>query len=267
MAKEAKKTLPSFTTPRGAFVYPKLNEPDYGSKDYPKPEGEYSLKLRMSQADADEFVNSKGKDGRSLQELYDEALREAERQFGELKVESRKKLGSVKPNDLFTIMYDQETEEPTGEVEFKFKMKASGELKKGPRAGQLWSRRPELFDARGVKMKGVVKRDTKGNIVKDTAGKPVYVFPNIWGGSEGKVSFAVRDYFVAGTAAAGLSLLLSAVQIIELISEGSRSADSYGFGEEEGYGYDPDDYREDAADSSSEGSDSAGGDTSGEEDF
>ncbi|CAM5317244.1 hypothetical protein ATER59S_00961 [Aquamicrobium terrae] len=134
-----------------------------------------------------------------------------------MKVESRNKLGScsVKSNDLFTVLYDQVTEEPTGEVEFKFKMKASGELKEGPGAGQKWTRKPDLFDGKGRKI-----------------GKGV----DIWGGSEGKVAFSVRDYFVAGTAAAGLILMLNGVQVIDLVSEDSRSADSYGFGEEEGFG-------------------------------
>ncbi|MER9560968.1 hypothetical protein [Mesorhizobium sp. M0571] len=255
MAKDTKKKLPQFTTPRGVFVYPKLSEPDYGTKDYPKPDGEYSLKFRMSHSDAEAFVNRKVKHGNesfSIQSIYEDALRNAERLFGELKLESRKKLGSVKPNALFTVLYDQDTEEPTGEVEFKFKMKASGEFKKGPKAGTKWNRKPDIFDARGVKI-------TKG--------------VQIWGGTEGKVSFGigtdkdgVPGYFVAGTAAAGLTLQLSAVQIISLVSAGQRSADSYGFGEEEGFGYDPDDYREDDAgeDKSNEGSSES---QAGEDDF
>ncbi|MER8421835.1 hypothetical protein [Mesorhizobium sp. M1329] len=249
MAKDTKKKLPQFTTPRGIFVYPKLTEPDYGTKDYPKPDGEYSLKFRLSLEDAEAFVDRKIKHGDemvSLQSLYNAAMQDAERQFAELKVESRKKLGSVKPNDLFTVLYDQETEEPTGEVEFKFKMKASGEFKQGPKAGKKWSRKPDLFDAKGRKI---------GNGV------------NIWGGSEGKVSFATREYFVAGTAAAGLTLMLGGVQVIELVTNGSRAANSYGFGEEEGYGYDPDDYRDEESgeDKSDEGS--SEGPAKGEEDF
>lgn len=247
MASEKKKQLPSFTTARGTFVFPKLTEPDYGTKDYPKPDGEYSLKFRMSQEDAEAFVNRKDKDGNSLKSLYEAALQEAERQFGELKVESRKKLGSVKPNELFTVLYDQETEEPTGEVEFKFKMKASGEFKKGPKTGKKWSRKPDIFDARGKKMVGAL--------------------PNIWGGTIGKVSFAVRDYFVAGTAAAGLTLMLGGVQIIDLVSNGSRSSDSYGFGEEEGYGYDPDEFREETEGGDTSGDGGSDEKVAGEDDF
>ncbi|TPI67582.1 DUF2815 domain-containing protein [Mesorhizobium sp. B3-1-3] len=270
MATDTKKKLPSFTTTRGTFVYPKLNEPDYGNKDYPKPDGEYSLKFRMSKADADAFVNRKVKQGNeefSLQSLYEDALRDAESQFAELKVESRKKLGSVKPNDLFTVLYDQETEEETGDVEFKFKMKASGEFKKGPKEGQFWTRRPDLFDARGAKIKGIQKRDNKGNPIKDKAGKPTFTFPNIWGGTIGKVSFATRPYFVAGTAAAGLTLMLAGVQIIDLVSEGERSANSYGFGEEEGYGYDPEDQVEESQGENTSSDEGTSDKPAGEDDF
>ncbi len=246
MAKEARKKLPNFTTPRGSFVYPKLTEPDFGTKEYPKPEGEYSLKLRLSQDDADAWLGRKNKDGVTLQDAYDEAMSEGEAAFDKLGVATRKKLGEIKKNDLYTVVYDEETEEPTGDVEFKFSMKASGEFKNGPRAGKKWSRTPDLFDAKGKKI-----------------GKGV----NIWGGSEGKVSFAASPYFIPGTGAAGLKLMLGGVQVIELVTNGSRSADSYGFDEEEGFGYDPDDYRteDEGSDTSSE---DGGDDTAaGEEDF
>lgn len=247
MAKDSKKPFSSIS-PRGPFVYPKITEPDYGSKDYPKPEGEYSVRLRLTTDEAEKFVNRKvdfNGTKTSLQELYDEALRDAERQFGELKVESRKKLKEIKPNDLYTVCYDKETEEPTGEVEFKFKRTASGVVKNGPRAGTKWTAKPDLFDAKGRKI-----------------GKGA----NIWGGSEGKIAFHATPYFVAGTAACGLTLRLQGVQVIELVSNGSRSADSYGFGEEAGYSYDPDDYREDE-DKSDDDGDTSGGSSAGEDDF
>lgn len=249
MAKNSKKQATfSYTTPRGVFVWPKIAEPDYGTKEFPKPDGEYSLKLRMPKTDAEAFVNRKVKfDDRmvSLQELYDEAIREGERQFAELKVEQRKKLKEVQPQALYNEVYDQETEQPTGDVEFKFKRKASGEYKDGPKKGQKWHAKPDLFDARGKAI-----------------GKGV----NIWGGSEGKVSGIARPYFVAGNAFCGLTLNLNAVQVIELVSNGTRSADSYGFGEEEGFGYDPDDYREEDGDTSDDG-DTSGGSSAGEDDF
>ena len=97
---------------------------------------------------------------------------------------------------------------------FKFKMKASGKDKK---TGKPWSRKPTIFDAKG---------------------KPMTPVPSIWGGTIGKVSFEVGPYFVQGQAMAGISLSLNAVQIIELRSGGGGTAESYGFGEEDGYEYD-----------------------------
>jgi hypothetical protein len=234
-----KRSYPKFTTPRITFKFPKLTNPDYGSKDYPKPDGEYSLKgiLKAGSPEATQLIAK-------LQPLYDEAMKDAEAKFKELKVETRKKLGSVKPNDLFTTIYDQETEEPTGEIEFKFAMKASGTYKKGPKEGKKWFRKPDLYDAKGLPMRKA---------------------PDIWGGTVGKVSFEASPYFIPGTGAAGLKLALLGAQIIELVSGGSKTAASHGFGEEEGYGYE-----EPADEGTSEDSgfpDQTGNDSAGDEDF
>lgn len=247
-----KKQLPSFTSPRVVFVYPKLTEPDYGNKDFPKPDGEYSLKGKMSASDLEDFANRKNKDGVTLNDLYEEARRDAEKQFAELSVKTRKEFekknitGPVM-NSLFETLYDKETEEETGEVCLKFTKKASGVVKKGPREGKKWTSAPDIYDARGKKMAGKL--------------------PNIWGGSEGKVSFAVSSYFIPGTAAAGLKLMLNGVQVIELVSNGSRSADSHGFGEEEGYGYDPSEFADENEGEDKSDAGSEGGKSAGEEDF
>jgi hypothetical protein len=207
-----KKKLPSFVTPKGVFKFPKLNNPDRGTKEYPKPDGEYSVKLVVRQDDPAvvAFLDK-------LQPLFDEAIEQAEKEFKGLKVETRKKLKEVKVNPLFTTLYDKETEEPTGEIEFKFAMKASGKYsERHPKAGQRWQRKPTIFDAKG---------------------KPMTKAPDIWGGTIGKVSFEASPYFIPGTGAAGLRLALNAVQVIELRTAGSRSAKEFGFGEEEGYEY------------------------------
>lgn len=275
MAKEEKKKLPEFTSSRGVFVFPKLTEADYGNEKFPKPDGEFSSKLRMSQEDAEAMLDQKNKQGQTIRKLYEEALAEADVAFAALEVGTRKKFaqkGVTGPiaNPIYNVLYDKETEEPTGFVEFKAAMKHSGEFKKGPKAGKIWTRYPALFDARGQKIKGVISRDKSGNVVKDRAGEPVYKFPNIWGGTEGKLNFAVSPYFIPGTAAAGLKFMLSAAQIIELVSNGSRSADSYGFGEEEGYGYsgeEEDQTTEDEDTGSSGGSESSSGSDVGNDDF
>lgn len=213
-----KKQAPKFVTPRVILKWPKLHKIDYGTNEYPKPDGEYATKAVM-QAD-DEDVKAFLK---KLQPLYDEALATAEEEFKKLKVETRKKLGGIKPNPLFTTLYDQETEEPTGEVEMKFAMKASGTVQKGPRAGTVWNAKPDIFDARGLPMRKV---------------------PEIWSGTIGRISFEATPYFIPGTGAAGLRLKLKGVQVIDLVAAGQRSANSYGFGEEEGYEYDEQQFEE-----------------------
>lgn len=211
---DKKPKNPEFTSPRGTFVYPKLNEPDYGTDDFPKPDGEYSVRLRLSEADAEPLLAK-------LQPLLDEAYAEGRKRFEELPVANRKKLKDITENDLFQVEYDKDTEEPTGNLLFKFTMKASGTSKK---TGKDWSRKPVIFDAKGRKMNNA---------------------PSIWGGTVGKVSFEVRPYFIVGTAAAGLKLGLNAVQVIDLVSGGGRDAEAYGFGEEEGYEADEDQDAED----------------------
>lgn len=202
-----RKKNPSLISPRGPLKFPKIDKVDYGTKDYPKPNGEYSTKLVL-EADAPEtkrFIAS-------LMPHYQEAMAEAAAKFKELKVETRKKLGKVTENDLFTTLYDQDTEQPTGYIEFKFAMAASGERKDKTK----WSAKPAIFDAKG---------------------KPMTKVPEIWSGTEAKVSFECQPYFIPGTGAAGLKLKLKAVQVIELVSGGQRSASSYGFGAEDGYEY------------------------------
>ncbi|MDO8839668.1 MAG: hypothetical protein Q7V31_12145 [Parvibaculum sp.] len=224
-----KKKLPTLTSPRMTLKWPKLNEPDYGSKDYPKEDGEFSTKgvLRLGSPECDALL-------KVLQPLHDEAVSLAEQAFKELKVDVRKKLEAkngkkgVQINALYTAIYDKETEEPTGDVEFKFVTTASGVYKNGPKAGKRWNREVAIFDAKGIAMAKA---------------------PDIWGGTVAKVSYKASPYFIAGTGAAGLKLNLDAVQIIDLVSKGSRAASSYGFGEEDGgYEYDPsDDSTDDAS--------------------
>jgi hypothetical protein len=209
---EAKKKLPQLTSPVGTFKYPKLTEPDYGTKEYPNPDGSFSVKLVMD-ADAPEtkaFIAA-------LQPHYEEAMAAAQEAFKALPIASRKKLEKVTQNPLFTEIYDKETEQPTGQIEFSIKMKHKVTIKKGPKAGKVLTFFPTVFDALGNRM-------TK--------------LPAIWGGTRGRVSFEVFPYFVASSAQGGLGLRMLGVQIIELVQGGARSAESLGFGAVEGgYSY------------------------------
>lgn len=231
--KQKRKTLPQMTTPRVAFKYPRLNTPDYGNDEFPKPDGEYSVRF-VAQADDPAIVKFIAK----LTPLFDAAVANAEEEFKKLKVDQRKKLGKVQVNDLFKTIYDEETEEPTGEIEFKFAMKASGKDKKG----KAWSRKPAIFDAKG---------------------NPMTKAPDIWGGTVGIISFKPSDYFIPGTGAAGLSLKLDGVQIIDLVQGGQKSAKSLGFeAQEDGYEYDESD-----APTTSEEDEDSGNTEASEEDF
>lgn len=234
MASDDKKPLPKFRSPKGRLGFPKLSEPDYGSKDYPKPEGEYSTKLVL------QFDNAATKAFlKSLQPHYEAAIEAAKEEFKKLKPETRKKLGKVTENPLYTELLDKETEEPTGEIEFKFAKKASYVAKKGPKAGKTVHTKVALFDA---------------------AGAVIAKAPEIWGGTVASVAFTASPYFIPGTGAAGLKLNLDAVQIIELRQGGGRSAADYGFGKEDGYTHsEPEDRDEEGADKDEDGGD--GGET------
>lgn len=190
------------TTPKGIFKFPKLTSPDYGSNDYPDPDGSYKVTLVMPQAQAQKFIDQ-------LQPEFDKAMELGQEAFNKLPVANRKKLGEVKAQDFYAEVYDKDTEEPTGEIEFRFKSKASGKRKDG----KEWSRTMAIFDAKGTPAKNIKE---------------------IWGGTEGKVSFTASPYFVAATGTVGLSLRLEAVQILKLVAGGSRDAAGYGFGKEEG---------------------------------
>ncbi len=213
------------TTPRGSFRWPRLDAPDYGNEKYPKPDGEFSVQLVL-QADAPETKAFIAK----LTPYHEQAVRNGEQKFKDLKVDQRKKLGSITVNDLFTTVYDEETEEPTGELVFKFTMKAGGTTKKGKR----WAQKPVVVDA-------------KGNTIAKV--------PRISSGTIGRVSFDFdpEGYFIPGTGAVGLSRSLLGVQIIDLVVSGQRSAKDLGFEEEEGFEYDPDQFADAEETSTSEG--------------
>jgi hypothetical protein len=246
MAKTSRPKAPSFTTPHMVFKFPKLSEPDYGTKDYPKPDGEYSTKC-VGKADDPAVQAFIAK----LQPFHDAAVKQAQKEFDALKPAQRNKLGKITVNPLFTPVYDDDENE-TGEIEFKFAMKHSGEYKTGPKAGKRWSRTPDIFDAKGNKMQPV---------------------PQIWGGTVGRVAFELGmsregqpGYFIPATGAAGVSLRLQAVRIIDLVSGGQRDAKAYGFDEEEeGYEYSPADAKTEETTATGEQTATAGGETVGDD--
>lgn len=199
MANSTKKKQQKLTSPKGRAKYPWLNQPDTRFN----PDGEYrvSLLLPADSKEAQAFMEK-------LDELADEAVEKAKNDL----IEDGKKAqaNKVTRNDPYVMEEDKETGEETGNVEFKFKMKAKVYSKKHDKTFEFT---PDVFDAKGNPVPGDVR---------------------IFGGSILRVSFVPDPYYMPSSKAAGISLKLKAVQVIEL-SAGGRSASDYGFYEEDGF--------------------------------
>lgn len=206
-----KPALPSTVFPDGTFKWPKINKPDFGSKEYPNPDGAFKVSV-VYRKDSPEFKRLM----KEMQPHYEDALAKGEAAFADLKVADRKKLGAMKPKLWYSEIYDEDTEEPTGEVEVRAKTK----FRVKGKDGKIVERKVPIFDA---------------------SGKPMKNPPEIWGGTTGAVAVSIAPYFVNGSGEAGLTFYLNSAQIIDLVtSGGGRSADSYGFAKREG-GYSHDD--------------------------
>lgn len=197
--------------PKGTAIYPRLNKPDTKYK----PEGEYSAKTRFS-PDADDAVLN-GKKVKwsvlhdALVKLRDDFLAEKKAELAASpKPEHKKKAKTIEAVDIGNPALDDEGEE-TGDITINAKTKASGVAKDG----SPWTREPVLFDAKNKKLS-----------VKQT---------QVYGGSTIKVACTAVPYYMPKENTVGISFYMDAVQIIDLVSGGGRSASAFGFGEEEGY--------------------------------
>jgi hypothetical protein len=189
-------------TPAGRALYPKLNEPDNKFK----AEGEYSVKLLLTEAEARPILEK-------CQELRQQAfVEEFERQCEARPKFNRDKIkAELKLADLGIKPYaDPETGEETGDYVITFKMAASGVSKKTEKP---WTRRPKLFDSANQPL------------------DPAKVA--IWSGSVLKVAYSLSPFYT-GAVGAGASIRLEAVQVIKLVSGGGQDATDYGFATEEG---------------------------------
>lgn len=223
------KKAVELTTPKGTFVFPKVNTPDTKFK----AEGEYSLKLRLTENDpaAKAFVNT-------LKPHYDAALVEATQLFGDLKIAARQKLGGIKPNDFYSQVFDDQ-ENPTGDIDIKFTLKPVTEFRTGPNAGKTRLNRVNVFDAKGkpigTSWSPQEEADRDARIANGENVPAPIKAPAIWSNSTGRVSFRVKPYFVPANGMAGIGLEIMAVQVIELVtSGGARSGAGYGFNDESG---------------------------------
>lgn len=197
---EARKPAIKGITPKGIASWPRLHEPDTKYKK----EGEYSIKLRLSGAAAEEL---KAVLDQAYQDSYDDnkaAIEDAKRK--EKNPNKRKEIkerADLPYKDLY------ENDELTGATEFNFKMKASGISQK---TGKPWARKPAVFTVSGAVM-------------------PADKVSKVGGGSMVKVAYEVSPFWTLPLGA-GVSLRLEAVQVIELRSFSDRSASAFGFGSE-----------------------------------
>lgn len=212
MADAKKPQLEKITTPRGVFVFPKLNQPDVF-----KGKSTYNTKFRVRN----------GTPG--LEELCDKLQEQSDAQVEKATAELTEQIQALKPTmpkrkaleaklaqvSLFVPFkaeLDADTGEETGYTLFNFKMNSSFKNKKGEEIKV----KPYIFDAKGV--------DITANA------------PAIWGGTVGKVSAFIFPFYNEAEGSAGVTFRLRGVQIIDLVTAGQgASAAGMGFGEEDGY--------------------------------
>lgn len=189
-----------YITPHGEAVFPRLIEPDTKFDS----NGVYSIKLRLP--DGPEATALIEKIDAVRQQAFDEAVEAAPNAL------AKKKVKMAEPS--YTWELDRDTGLETNNWLFNFKMKASGLSSK---TGKPWQRKPVIFDAKGT---------------------PITTFKtnsDIWSGSQVKIAFELRPFYVASFGA-GCSHNLLAVQIIELVSGEGKTAEDFGF-EQEDAGY------------------------------
>lgn len=196
MAEKKQKRI-TYTSPKGVFKWPKLTAPDTKFKE----EGEYSVSLVIPS------------DTPGVDELVKMADDAAAASLAQAKKDAKTPAIAKKWTTKYLPYKNEEDEdgEETGNIEFKFSMKASGVSKK---TGEPWSRKPALFDARGRGLPATVQ---------------------IWGGTVGKIAFQLQPYASTPQSGASVKFALEAAQILDLVSNGQKEAGAYGFGEEEGY--------------------------------
>ena len=174
----------------GTALWAKVFEPDTKFN----PLGDFSINLQMPVADA--AVMSE-----KLESIVQAEFKEAIEKDPRLK-------NTLSTQEVCQPVYDRDTGDDTGNVEFKFKLKA----KVQKRDGSYYEQQPAVLDSKKVPMS------------KDTL---------IGNGSKVKVAFEPIPYVMASTKKVGVSLRLKAVQVIDLVEYGNSAASV--FDEEDGY--------------------------------
>ena len=171
--------IPTKVSVAGEAIYPHLMKPDVRFNEL----GEYKVTLKIAKQDASQMV-------KELDQAIEDSLAKAQKDNKGKTVKS-----APKP-------YKEES----GNVFFKFKMKASGVNKK---TQEKFTQRPQLLDSKK---------------------NPIAPSTSIWGGSIMKIAYEPFAYFTP-MLGAGISLRLKAVQVIKLVEGKSNNV----FKEEDGF--------------------------------
>lgn len=203
MANASERIL--LTTPKGLARFPALNTPDTKFKK----EGRFKVALILDPSES------------SVEAFASKVNGQIDAFFDETKARLTKEKKGALAKEL-SIDYpvrpeiDKETGDETGMLVINASSIASGVTKDG----KPWKRKLPLFD----RLK-----------------KPVKV--NIGGGSELKLSVSFEPFLNQATKKVTGSFRLEAVQVLKAVQYGGKSADQFGFGEEDGddiYDYDED---------------------------
>jgi len=149
----------------GEAIYPHLMKPDVRFNEL----GEYKVTLKVAKQDASQMV-------KDINQAIEDSLAKAQK-------DNKGKTVKSAPKPF---------KEESGNVFFKFKMKASGVNKK---TQEKFTQRPQLLDSKK---------------------NPIAPSTSIWGGSIMKIAYEPFPYFTP-MLGAGVSLRLKAVQVIKLV--------------------------------------------------
>ena len=201
-------------TPKGIVgPYPAIDRVDYGSNDYPDPDGSFKCELRLDRKD---------KAVKKLIAEFDSMTPDIEAEAKAFKANMLKKKGKkvdVNVNPMYSTVYDEEGED-TGMIAIKAKTKASGTNKK---TGKSWERKLPVRDAKGTLIKGSLGIST---------------------GSTVKMAITVGDIYANSNAGAGRALFLDQVMLYDLVQYGGPNPFGDEDIEEDGYVFDASDVQE-----------------------
>ena len=180
--------LPTIVTPEGRTEWLKAFTPDYKFNEL----GEYGCTLIIENAAALPLMST-------LDEFMTTSIANAMDETGKSK-------DKIKTNPPYSI------NDETGDVSFKFKLKAKVQGRNGD-----FEQKPLVIDARKV---------------------PVTDEVPTWNGSRVRIGFQPVTYYT-GLVGAGVSLRMKIVQLIEALDGGGGSGAASGFDVEDGFEFTP----------------------------